>query len=601
LHFMQFYANLYAKELSKKQMIQDSDPSGNPSGDPSGELPDQRPRYEILEEEIKRLHDESRAADAFLVAYGADPAHTEMLESSVAAYSEAKAEAEQAEQKPPHPLDFLSSYGGVPGEVVEALRILEDTPGAVESLEDELEAQTPEKAEALARRAADLEARIDYNAMARIIVVEDSDAVPPELADTSAGVSQVIGLLQLLEAGETDNYIGISQLYDKIGRLEEKWTQHNLLTEHERPSETSTESENPLGKTVKLLELIKDITDPLHERYRDNHQLKQRNLSRILRDTKYLQELCAEEEPPKWHLISDARQWVTNEPLRAALATATRDRLSPNQYDLFMDSEAYQELAEQVRNIDVDAALDSLDLQIDFGEVPFEFSETELKDFLRSEIPPLALERVKRLEFREMTDEEDEKDVRAGFQYYDNELGGSVIVMSTQVMRENAEFEAEDGDQEAQRKWAKGEMLGTLTHEYGHTIHTTMPVALLRLWERAREREQVDVTPNVQQRYDEGHDHRFGEDFADSLKLFRRDSPTLHVLAPYRFEAMSTIFGEIMPGYDPDAEYAFVDRLQQKWAERGETAEVIRAEHQDYLVPKIRKRPSPEVQAANRR
>jgi hypothetical protein len=171
LQFIQFYVSLYVKELSKKQMIQDSDPSGNPSGDPSGELPVQRPRYEILEEEIQRLHDESRAADAFLVACEADPAHTEMLESSMAAYSEAKAEAEQAEQEPPRPLDFLSSYGGVPGEVVEALRIVEDTPGAVESLEDELEAQTPKKAEALARRSADLEARIDYNAMARIIVV----------------------------------------------------------------------------------------------------------------------------------------------------------------------------------------------------------------------------------------------------------------------------------------------------------------------------------------------------------------------------------------------------------------------------------------------
>src|SRR5690606_34354542 len=98
-----------------------------------------------------------------------------------------------------------------------------------------------------------------------------------------------------------------------------------------------------------------------------------------------------------------------NEPLSALVGARVMSeaaKLSANNFEMDTDTEAYKELVEQARSIDTNEALGNIEIAGSFDNLPFEYSEAELRFFLLRYIPPLALKTVKRIEFCPITDED---------------------------------------------------------------------------------------------------------------------------------------------------------------------------------------------------
>jgi hypothetical protein len=477
----------------------------------------------------------------------------ELLES----YDTSAAEAAEKDEVQPSLSSFLEGADVPEGYRAGALAY-ESSMTKTEAAEAELEKHTPEKAAEVKAQAAKLTASLNYDkVVAAAFADDDSPNTLGGIRHASISllydVGQAIGVAKLLEqGGSMPSYSMLQSVERTLTSYADDWKEKGLLKEK---TADSVETNGFVLSAEQITEIETHITDvyAIRNKYKNLDGDIQRKTQHVLR----LSHLVQAEQPNNVTDLFQRNGVIYNEGLSAAINRRIVQKLGElpsSEFETDITSGAYAHLMEQARMVNAAEALQDFEISGSFENLPFAYSEDELKLFLLSSIPVAAFIALKRLQFRTMTKEEDKEDNTLGFHTWSEELGGSEIVISVAKVREHYEYIRElmgqDKDAEAAAQLsAKNTMLHAITHEFGHALHEALPVAALKRWDEQRTSDRTNITAYVRNRFDNNHHHRYMEDFADSMAMFINKPEVLTVISPIRFNAMQQIFEEYMPLY----------------------------------------------------
>jgi len=443
-----------------------------------------------------------------------------------------EATAKQAEERgetSPNLSAFLSTAEGIPEEYIEAFSSLEALLVEAESIDAELNNYAPEKTEEVAKKAAILEEAIDYHELTdEIFAGLNQEETYRKSVELLEDVSRVIAIRKLLNQPQAvPDFSHLELLEETLLQYEKEWQEHNLL----RPS--SSEAQAEPHAALPLKELFTNIRVKLNTAYRifDRYEANRSGSRRrkiVLDATRTFDYMASsikegQDEPTIEDVVRENPFRVYNKQLVALLGERLAkeiNELPANELEFDIQSEAYKELVEKARNIDADEVVKNMEVAGSFDSLPFAYGETELRSFLLKEIPPLALQAVKRVEFRTLTQGEAKEHNTAGIIKWSSDQSGFIIVISTdQVQEEYDYYKPRHGDTVA-RLDAMFSMERVIAHEFGHALHNELPIAILKQWDDKFADDGIHVTDYVARRYNNNHPHRYIEDFAESFAMY---------------------------------------------------------------------------------
>jgi hypothetical protein len=522
-----------------------------------------KPEYVVIESQIDQFDQEANEYWGQMnAAYeSADDATKLRIDQLQDNYEAAANEADQKGEAEPDIHSFFEAAGDIPEDYKVGALAAVAISKKIEAVEAELENHASEKAAGVAAQARELEASLDYDKAVSDAFADDDRTTPHEEGIRLSSinrlyeVSRIIAVQKLLESSPPLSYQELKSVEHSLSTTRTKWEEHGLLKDN-------TDGESKDGENVPLLlDQITDIEAHLTEvsvirsKYKifDSPTISQ--MVSILYFTHQIKE--SEELPGSIDDIYGRSHVVYNEGLATALNNRLVQKLQElpaHEFDGDIGSEGYAQFVEQAREIALADAHKNLEISGSIENLPFEFSETELRLFLITSVPAVALKSVKRIQFRPLSDEEDEVDNKLGIFRHSKELDGWEIVVSDVKVKENYEdtlkYYAEyDDAEDIALHHAKTQMLRTITHEFGHALHEVLPVAALKRWEDKRVTDPTNITAYVKSRHDEDHPHRYMEDFADSMAKFIVSPAELSLTSSVRYEAMQEIYEEYMPLY----------------------------------------------------
>lgn len=530
-----------------------------------------KPTYANIEGAIEALEEEANSTwETMNAAYEASSDEVKQkIDQLEEDYGTAIQKAEDEGKERPSLASFLSAAEDIPEEFKTGMLAYEANTVKIEAAEKELEKYAPEKAVEVKQKAFELEASLDYDKVVAQSYADEDDTTPFEGSRLSSinllyDVSRVIGVRKLLESGTPLTYHQLKSIEHSLNTSATEYEEKGLVKEQ---GEATVEAGSVLTEEqiTSLESHIKDVYE-LRMKYKKFDGTLQRKTQAVLSVTRQMKE-HDDEVPTDLDELYTRAKIIYNDDLSAAVnrrLTQKLKELPASEFEADINSEAYSRLIEQARGTDIAETLKNLEVSGSLENLPFEFSEAELKLFLLTSVPAAVLASVKRIQFRSMTQEEDKEDNTLGLHKWSDELGGSEIIISDAKVRERYQDILElfgddpNAEQYAQLS-ARNRMLQTITHEFGHELHEILPVAALKRWEEQRVTDPTNITAYVKSRHDSDHMHRYMEDFADTMALFINQPEILTVISPTRFNAMQQIFEEVMPLY-PEATKKLQDR-----------------------------------------
>ena len=472
--------------------------------------------YVTIEASIEVMEEEANSTwETMKNAYEAS---SDEVKQKVDQLAEDYGAAVQKGEERPSLGSFLSTAEEIPEEFKTGMLAYEASTVKIEAAEKELEKHAPEKTAAVTQKAAELEASLDYDKVVAQAYADDDDTTPFEGARLSSinllyDVSTVIGVRKLLESDTPLAYQRLKSVEHSLETSAAEFAEKGLIREQ---GEAVAETVSPLtDEQITGVEAhIKNVYE-LRTKYKKFDGMLQKKTQAVLGLTRQMKERD-EEVPTDLDELYTRAKVIYNDGLGAAVnrrLTQKLKELPAEEFEADIDSEAYARLIEQVKGTDVAEALKRLEVSGSLENLPFEFSEAELKLFLLTSVPAAALASVKRVQFRPMTQEEDKEDNTLGLHKWSDELGGSEIIISDAKVRERYQDILElfgddpNAEQYAQLS-ARNRMLQTITHEFGHELHEILPVAALKRWEEQRASDPTNITAYVKSRHDSDHKHR---------------------------------------------------------------------------------------------
>ncbi|MEO5499605.1 MAG: hypothetical protein ABIR46_03835 [Candidatus Saccharimonadales bacterium] len=220
------------------------------------------------------------------------------------------------------------------------------------------------------------------------------------------------------------------------------------------------------------------------------------------------------------------------------------------------DAEA-ENYYDHLASIDLEKELERI--KVDGLELlPFDFSEAELRDYIRSNIPAIALEGLNNIVFRNATEKEIERDSRSNtfngkgvtLAHHSHDLSensADIVVFVDRYQKSHDDLILKDPNKLFVDWIVKNQVLDTVAHELAHALHHTLPVSILHEWDQVASDEKVEVTGYVSEMNKLDHNHRYMEDFADSFSLYVNDPRELSTLAGKRYAMMRAIVTKLKP------------------------------------------------------
>lgn len=517
------------------------------------------PPYLLAEQQLADLEtaQESLYREAIALRDALGPEETERFDQADKNYDKIYEDANEKGQEPPAYIDFLEQEMGSEQPAIIKLRAAEAYDSAIGRAEAMLEAHAAEKADAVWKQAKVLEAAADYKAIAAKFEV-NGYAYGKELQQ----LSFVSGVRRLLNADAPVTYHQLLSMQRELEYIDRSWEEDGLkVTVEDSKQNPYTEllNQEPYDISASLTVVEDTITKALDIRKKFGSNIHktarlQWQTQGIMQDLRSIQTLSSTKEVSADSLFL-SRERTINAPLQHALLQAINSRLTalpPEDFEGDPTSDAYTAIANSARNIDSAEALAAVEISGDLSELPVEITEEEIRSFIAETVPPIAIERVKKIAFREMTDKENPDGKKMGHNSLNMQTNTSEIVINSKVIHELfnsyvTSNKVESGDVAADM--AKDDIKEVLLHEFGHSLHDTLPYAALRIWDMAASSDTTNVTGYVKNMHDEDHGHRHMEDFADSLALFGTRSHVLGVVSNPRLIALQAIYMDFMPGY----------------------------------------------------
>ncbi len=519
------------------------------------------PTYVTIEGTIEALEEESRSAlETMDTVYEASSDEVKQkIDQLQEDYITANQKADGEGDKRPSLASFFGEAEDIPKEFKTALLAYEANTVKTEAAEQELEKYVPEKAAEVKLKALALEASLDYDMVVAQAYADDDDTTPFEGIRSSSrnllyDVSRVIGVRRLLESGAPLTYQQLKSVERSLNRSATECKRKRLVREQ---GEVAAELE-PVFTDEQMTDLeahIKDVYE-LRIKYKNFNGTVSNKIQALLsltRDSK----ACDDNAPRDFDELYTRAKIIYNDSLSVAINRRLAQKLKElpaEEFETDTSSDSYMQLIERIRRTDTAEALKKLEVSGSLEDLPFEFSEAELKQFLRISVPAIALASVKRIQFGPIPQEEGQDGSVIGIHRWSDELGGTEIIISDARVRKHYQDTLElFGDDPNAEQYAelsaKYRMLQTITHEFGHGLHESLPVAVLKRWEDQRATDPTNITEYVKRRHNDNHWHRYMEDFADTMALFINKPEILMVISSTRFDAMRQIFEEVMPSY----------------------------------------------------
>lgn len=223
--------------------------------------------------------------------------------------------------------------------------------------------------------------------------------------------------------------------------------------------------------------------------------------------------------------------------------------LPTHHWQVTLTPEQREAWTHHLQSIDAEAELNRLSIE-GLDRLPFTYTQQQLRAYL-AQIPGIAFEGVDTLVFKYADDELDDSVATAlgeawttlAHHHHDQlENRAHIIVWLDPIVKQfQAALEAaEPSSEQAASVAATETMQATIMHEFGHALHSTLPVSLLHDWDEAARGATTDqpVSAYVAVMNHIGHEHYMKEDFADSFMLYMTSPIKLFSIAPERCAAM---------------------------------------------------------------
>jgi hypothetical protein len=565
-------------------------------------LPVVRPEYSILETSRAELETGvDRAQDRTESVY---EAATPEIQAKIDAFQErfyaaAKSAEEQGEPEPDLAA-ILRASTDLPEDFKLAALEYHDRSTKLLSVESELEGHAGEKAADMVRSLAELEDHIDYARLVELTLGKaPSDASPEgsmKLADLNVlyNVTRMIRLRQLLQTDYVPTYHQLTGVEVKLTEYVSDWRARGLITEEQL--------DQPAGPALNG-EALPALEDQIRQAYAIQERYRHYDNSMHVQGqavTSFVRTFGLEaSETRQADSVDDVFMYnrlALNDKLSAALNNklqALVRNLSPQDFELDTSSPAYKELTATARNIDPIEALNAMEVSGTFDSLPFGFTAEDLKKFLLTLAPPIALQSVKRVVFRALSLEEESEEgtFTLGFKHWSEEVEGTEIVISDVRVRERHEqylkLYADQDNAKALADYATREyMMETISHEFAHALHEALPAGALQRWRSRVEADKTHVSAYAEHYHKIDHKNRDKEEFADSVAMFTEKPEVLSIISPARYAALEELYDEFMPFYSQVMKQVQADSIaiaRKAWSQKGVTDEMILGWHLDDL------------------
>lgn len=424
---------------------------------------------------------------------------------------------------------LLEVQDSLPQDYVQAELAREEACQKSNRLYAELISCAPEKAADLLPKLIQLEASINYDKAASIVLHSTYD---------SRQVRRKIGLIidtrTLIDRGEIPSYKQLCEIESLIEQYRLEWAENGLL--YDEANQTQ-----PLEHTLSTLELSQYLEEAI-EKICNIYELGGiygQNLTRYVLLANRISSLFPDDyEPVTKDNLLDMQGGALNPAFAAAIVKEIDHILAAMAPDT--ESDVYKSFVEKAKNMDVECALDMLCVDGNIEGLPFNFDEVELKTFLQEHIPPLALNAVKVTHFLPID----------GYRIAGQHRFEGVDISDEMLWTLYGEATKEANNTEKTRADLlidiKERALGFIVHEYAHALHQVLPPAALERWHKKRASDKTYVSPYVQYHVAHGTPHKYMEDFTESMRLFVMEPEELRRISPIRYEAMEELLADLM-------------------------------------------------------
>ncbi len=511
---------------------------------------------EALEARLAQLEAEAEQANAAAgsIFEEADQNTQDRIAQAMHDHDLACREASDEGRQPPPLASFLAQREGIPSAITVALGRQDSVVAEAAQVEAELDSPRWGRATRIHKLLTGVERSVDYDGVVQAIPADNNFALRSSL-------SFIVGARRILGAGTKIGYRGLKdierQAEECIGQLHSQ----GLITN--QPAGWDILQSPSVGLSDRLHEASKKIATAENLQLRYGSRLPGAFSGGDVRSELFAYQGTFDEQnnvrtvEELWirrHLSVNVNQGLADAIERHAASRI--GQLPAAAYELDPNSQSYREFAEAARAIDIDAALDGLEVTGNLSDLPFDYSEADLKRLIRDKIPALALSGTKRIEFRPLTEgEKDEQYDTLGI-HTQTEDDVPIIVISDELVRKNYEDfldylrGTDETDPEGMAgRIAKSDMEGTIGHELAHGLHKVLPVAALQRWEDACATDGTNVTAYIQHCMETGDFNRFKEGFADPVTLFANRPEDLAVASEARFRALDQLYSEIHHSY----------------------------------------------------
>lgn len=520
----------------------------------------------------------------------ASPEEQEVMSEFESVFEAAILHAEVHDEPEPQVSSFILGFKGLP-ETYKEIALEYDS--ASSQLNATKEKYKPEKVAIAVEKLKMLDARLDGDAVvAAAFEVDDlTEITEIEAKRRSFNVLYEIGrelnsiehLRQKLGSLGDLTFDRVEAIGHALERYEQKWHARGILQEVDKVVDEKELAERFPEHMVGVRDRI-DRVAKLRGRYRGIYNydewVKEQAVGDFITEIEKVNDALEEDHSAPADILCRGA-------LGAALAKRLEQKVKELPADDYapVDSKHYVELAERARSLDVGEVVANLEVAGSFEDLPFEYSERDVRFFLATSMPASAVSAIRRITFRPIDPEKDrvkENENTLGFHYWSRD-GESEIVISPAKISENyqkvRELLLKEGGADAEElaiELARTEMEYGLSHECAHVLHRTLPIAALERWTQLTAADQTKITQYVAMRYTTKDEGRYMEDFADTAALFACQPHELSVTSPVRFEAMKQIYQEFMqPEYFKflQERQQFTSHLNKKWSTAEEAKE----------------------------
>lgn len=226
------------------------------------------------------------------------------------------------------------------------------------------------------------------------------------------------------------------------------------------------------------------------------------------------------------------------------------DKLPVHAWGVDLNDEQYSAMLRHLRAIDKEKVLEDVKVKVDSTN-PF-VNEAWVRDWMKV-FPAITFEGVRSISVRPKNEYEKTaplvndklfsgNGMKLGEHVHDIRENVADIVIYTDYADSIRASLLPGDDPELWDELAAHRLLKTIVHEFAHALHKKLPVVLLDQWDKLATHENVSVTDYVKEMREHDELGSYGEDFADSARLYLIDPDHLKQIAPERFAMMQLLF-----------------------------------------------------------